>query len=348
MYSYVDSLALLALIIISNCSQERDFGLLYTPPGKVDWSVILESWMNSTNRDLSFSAKLIAGHLNHILDDKLYLLDLGEEAPLFIDLFCDSVQSKTLVGSGFGCQFSAEELARALRYFLLNANNFFHVSISTHIPTALMKLYIRGGISVKEEVCRLLLYLFDSSAFMQRFRKLESRESLIGVDVDENESPTLKFLRKCVSLRFQQEQSGMSCKSEPAPTRDSKSAIICFEVDSFPEVVRTYGDFFNWIATKMSRMLEKYEGRTLSLPNSKATLLLITAVEELHRFWKNCISPLQIAILQHLTTCKVEHLTVIHDFSVKAFWGMLPLHVYCFTFHVMYVYTQHLIRVKES
>lgn len=204
--SLIESALLLAVIVISNCSQERDFGLLYTPPGKVDWSVILESWMNSTNKNLRFSAKLIAGHLSHVLEDnQLYLLDLPcDELTSFVELFCESVKSETLLGSGFGCQFSAEELAYSLRNFLLSDNNFSLISTSLDMPISLFKLFVKGGFGIKQECCRILLYLLNSSDFKDSFRKLKSVNIL--ADSDSDDPATLKFLRQCVYLSLHQGQ----------------------------------------------------------------------------------------------------------------------------------------------
>ena len=194
------------MINISNCSQEKDFGILYTPPGKVNWCLILESWMNSTNINLRFSAKLITGHLSHVLeDDQLYLLHLShDDLTSFVKVFCDSAKSEILVGGGFNCQFSAEELSYSLRNFLLNESNFSSISIATEIPVTILTLFIKGGISIKQECCRILLYLLNSSYFKEQFKALNGVDALF--DSSKGDPPTLQFLKQCVNLSFQQDQ----------------------------------------------------------------------------------------------------------------------------------------------
>ena len=204
--SSIENALHLAVINISNCSQEKDFGILYTPPGKVNWCLILESWMNSTNVNLRFSAKLIAGHLSHVLeDDQLYLLHLSSDDLIsFLKVFYDSVKSEILVGRGFNCQFSAEELSYSLRNFLLNESNFSSISAAVEIPMTILTLFVKGGISIKQECCRILLYLLNSSDFKELFKTLNRVDTLF--DSSKGDPPTLKFLKQCVNLSLQQDQ----------------------------------------------------------------------------------------------------------------------------------------------
>lgn len=79
-----------------------------------------------------------------------------------------------------------------------------------------------------------------------------------------------------------------------------------------------------WVAAEMSKLLIKYDGRTLKLSDSRQTdLCLIAAVEELYQFWKNCTCIIQVAILQDLAACQVQSLVLMHRFFVEAYLGML-------------------------
>ena len=194
------------MINISNCSQEKDFGILYTPPGKVNWCLILECWMNSTNVNLRFSAKLIAGHLSHVLeDDQLHLLHLShDDLVSFVEIYCDSAKSEVLVGRGFNCQFSAEELSYSLRHFLLNESNFSSICVAAEMPMAILALFVKGGTSIKQECCRILLFLLNSSVFKEQFKTLNGANALL--DASKGDLPTLHFLKQCVNVSLQQHQ----------------------------------------------------------------------------------------------------------------------------------------------
>lgn len=204
--SLIENAMHIAAITISNCSQERDFSLLYTPPGKVNWCAMLESWMNSTDKNLRFSAKLITGNLSHVLEsDQIHLLDLSsEELSSFLKLFCDAVNSETLTGSGFGCQFTAEELVSSLRKFLLSESNYFLISTATDImPTSLFNLFVKGGNTIKQECCKVLLYLLNSSNFQKSF---ESLNCGLIINWNSDDPASLKFLKQLVHIKLQQSQ----------------------------------------------------------------------------------------------------------------------------------------------
>ena len=80
-----------------------------------------------------------------------------------------------------------------------------------------------------------------------------------------------------------------------------------------------------WVTSEMSKVLIKYEGRTIKL-SSKSHTEFIAAVEELHRFWRNCTYTIQIAILQNLAVCKDKELVVMNKFIMEAESGIV-LHI---------------------
>ena len=81
-----------------------------------------------------------------------------------------------------------------------------------------------------------------------------------------------------------------------------------------------------WVASEMSKVLIKYEGRTIKLSN-KGHTELIAAVEELYRFWRNCTYTIQAAILQNLTVHKVKELIVMNKFIMEVESGTV-LHLF--------------------
>ena len=118
---------------------------------------------------------------------------------------------------------------------------------------------------------------------------------------------------------------------------DCRSAIIYFEPNRNIEVIKLYEEMLAWVASEMSKILIKYEGRTIKLSN-KSDAELIAAVDELHRFWKNCTYTIQVAILQDLTVCKIKELVVMNKFIMEAESGTV-LHgkrVKHWIFHLLY------------
>lgn len=94
-------------------------------------------------------------------------------------------------------------------------------------------------------------------------------------------------------------------------------AIIHFHPDGIVEVIKLYAEMMSWIASEMSKILIKYNGRTINLSN-KSDAELIIAVDELYRFWRKCTYTIQAAILQNLTVYKVKELVVMNNFVMEA------------------------------
>ena len=199
----ISQLVLTSTIIISNCSNEKDFGLLYVPPGKIDWVTILSTWMESPYAPLRFSAKSIAGNIIHVLDDDvLFLLNLtNTEVESLAEMVSQCAFSESLTASGFGCQFHAKELIDIVFNLIVSPHNFSEIIQSKSLPLSLLQLLRRGGSYEKKSTCRLLLQLSCCSySFNKEMNDLQLKEALFEEVSEENNDPCFLFLGRCLLL----------------------------------------------------------------------------------------------------------------------------------------------------
>ena len=199
----ISQLVLTSAIVISNCSNEKDFGLLYVPPGTIDWASVLSVWMESPYAPLRFAAKSIAGNIIHVLDDDmLFLLDLtNTEVELLAEMVSQCAVSESLTASGFGCQFHAKELIDLVSSLAVSPHNFSNIILSKALPLSLLKLLRKGGSHVKKSTCRLSLQLSCCSFNIRKeMNVLQVKEALLEEMSEESNDPCFLFLGKCICL----------------------------------------------------------------------------------------------------------------------------------------------------
>lgn len=296
-----------ASIIFSNCVQIKDFMLLYTPPGVVDWPIIVEKWTESNYIPLQFSAKIIYGYLAHNLDKEQLSPLIIKEQHLneFLEMILLSAQSDCISVSGFGCHFTTLELINCLHNFLLLEINFNFVVQAPSIPISLLLILNSGGNAERKAVCRVLLILLRSSEFEKEMESLGMMQVLESVIVNSSDD-CLKFLCQSIVVTLKHSQD--------------------LKLDGIRTMKDCLDHFLNDVCIQISLLLKSNEGKRINLLYHHASHhQLVEAIEEIHALWYASSFKIQTELIA-LIVNNENYLKTLHSFVIKAFKSLHKEH----------------------
>lgn len=308
--------------VISNCAQEHDFSLLYTPPGVVDWASLIESWIISPLSSLRFSAKALAGSIERSLNEyQYYLFDLTiDEFRTLVQMLNDSSSSDKLVGAGFGSQYSARELLVILNNLMLSKHNY---SLALQAPqndiliNCFVNLMANGGDPEKKSVCGVLLKLLNSA----EFRKTLENVGMSGILNElKTTDPCLKFLCQCICLRLHQIENDNA---------DYSHYVIQCNTSQLPDLSIYFEEMLSCLSDTLAQIIERFEGRpfivsTKRFPGFNSSVEII---EEIYKFWRLSILSIKGALAKVLSH-QFHHLTILHAFCMKVYSGKSLYSIY--------------------
>ena len=305
-----------SITVLSNCAQEHDFSLLYTPPGVVDWASLIESWIISPSSPLRFSAKTLAGYIERSFkEDQYFLFDLTpNEFSTFCQMLNDSSASEKLVGAGFGSRYSSKELLVMLNNLILSKNNYFLTFQAQYIDiiiNSFLNLMMRDGDLEKKSVCRILLKLLNSADFR---KKLENAgmEGILS-EVNATSDPCLKFLSQCICLHFHQLEDNNTdfCHHE-----------IQYGSSLLPDLSMYFEEMLASLSNTLAQIIERFEGRPINISTKRfpGFNYSVEAIEEIYNFWRLSVPSVKEALGKVLSH-QFRYLTTLHTFCMKIYSG---------------------------
>lgn len=298
-------MALNSCIILSNCAEEHDFSILYTAPGVVDWPGLLEHWLLSPLDSIRYYAKVIAGCIS-LDEDQYFLLDLTEnEISTLLKMLKDISVSKALVASGFGCQFSVQEVLSMISNFILSKNNFAAILYDTcyDVVEILVELLKHPISDVKKCVCNLLLKLFNSLKFRKK-AITANLDKVLNELVDESDDVCLSFLKQCVLFALSQ-----------GDLTDSEQSVICYDLQTSSNVAVCFGELLTNLSNCLSEIILRYEGRLLIISEKRYPNfnVLFAMIRNMFSFWSSCCMDVMDVLLQQV--CRND-ITILHGFAM--------------------------------
>ena len=297
-------------VILSNCAEERDFSILYTAPGVVDWPGLFAHWLLSPLESIRYYAKVLAGCVS-LNDDQLFLLELTEsEICTLLEMLKSASQSGFSLVSGFGCTFSAEEVLVMINNFLLSERNFSGILYSSRhdILDSLMCLLKHPDNAVKTHVCKIILILLNSLKFRRR-AIAASLDNSLSRCVGEKEDSFLDFLSQCVLLGLSQGDSV-----------DSEQREIFYDAETATNVAHCFQKLLSELAGHISEIIVKFEGRPLNITERSHPDfdMLVTTISNLFSFWSSCCMQVKDILLQQVHK---NALVILHNFAMKIYTG---------------------------
>ena len=305
-----------ACTILSNCAQEHNFSLLYTAPGTVDWANLLQHWMLSTFDSLRFSAKALAGYFKRNLnEDQFFLLDLtDDEINRMIQMLKEAVNSSSLVGSGFGCRYSATELLIMLDNFILSKENYDKIvtTSSSDIINFLTSLITNAGNTARKYACRALLKLLNNVKFKTKANYL-GMENTLSSNIGEDD-PSLSFLCQCIQLSLKQEYC---CSTGTLP-----HYIVHFDALLSSNITASFRRLLTFLTSNLSPIIKRFQNRSLNISTRRypKSFLLLEVITEIHNFWDLCSPGTKDLLLKELCQ-QSQILDVLHALLMKVYSG---------------------------